>query len=119
MKLSEMSTRKAAECMAIMIDAVGRITKDAKVKTVIEEAALAQRAYEQKLRIMTGLPPVLLREHLEDTAQIVATLMNKTTKEVLEQPISQTVQDIRNSLDGELLDFFAPSGTQEQAASST
>lgn len=119
MKLSEMSTRKAAECTADMIDAAGRIVKDKQVKDAFERALLAKKAYEQKALLFTELTPILLREHLDDTAVIVAALMDKTPKQVLDQPIKQTFQDVFRSLDMELTDFFVSSGASEQAASST
>ena len=119
MKLSDMSTLQAASCMADMIDAVGRIVKDANVKAAFERAIMAKKAYEQKMLLFTELTPLLLREHLEDAAQIVSVLMDKTADEVLAQSPAQTYADIRASLDGELLDFFASSKAQEQAASST
>lgn len=118
MKLSEMSTRQAAECMADMVGAIGRIVKDAKVKEAFEKAVIAKKPYEQKLLLATELPPLLLRRHLNDTAKIVSVLMGKTPEEVLDQPIRQTIEDIVNSLDGELFDFFKSSGASEQAASS-
>lgn len=119
MKLSEMSTRQAAACAADMIDAVGRIVTDATVKETLEKAVLQKTDHERKIAAMTGLPPLLLRRHLKDTAQIVSVLMGKTPDEVLDQPVKQTLEDIASSLDGELMDFFKSLGASEQAASST
>ena len=119
MKLSDMTTRQAATCMADMIDAVGRIVKDTKIKEAFEKAILQKRTYEQKLALLTELPPLLLRRHLKDTAQIIAVLMDKTPDEVLDQPVKQTLEDIASSLDGELMDFFKSSDASEQDASST
>lgn len=118
MKLSEMSTRQAEECMADMIDAVGRIVEDTEIKKAFEDAVLKKKAYEQKLSLMTKLPPLMLRRHMDDTAQIVAILMGKTPNEVLDQPFKQTIQDITSVMDKDLVDFFKSLGALEQDASS-
>lgn len=119
MKLSEMSTRQAAGCMANMIEAVAKIVKDPKVKAAFEAAVKEKGEKAQQVSLITGIAPVLLREHLDDTAKIIATLMGKRIKDVLDQPIKQTIQDIKDVMDKDLVDFFASSGAQEQAASST
>lgn len=119
MKLSEMSTRQAAECLADMTIAVDRIAKDAKVKEVFERASMAKKDYEQKLLLMTELPPLLLRRHLNDVAQIISVLTGNLLEDVLDQPVKQTIQDIVSSMDMELVDFFKSSDASEQGASST
>lgn len=119
MKLSEMSTRKAAACMADMIEAVSRIVRDPAVKSAFDEASKEEQPNKKNLVLATCIAPILLREHLDDTVMIVSTLMDKRPSDVMDQPIKQTIQDVVSVMDGDLLDFFKSSGTQEQDASST
>lgn len=102
MKLSEMPTRQAAACMAELAVPVGNILKSDAVKAWYE----ANKEEKATISVFLSLIPMLLRDHYDDTAAIIAALSGKTRKELDEQPTAQTIADLKCCIDQELISFF-------------
>lgn len=105
MKLSEMNTEKAFECMARMTPYVAQIMSDPAV-------AEAKRKLHDKGGeltngdVMLGLYPLLMRDHSEALCGIVAAMEGRTLDEVKAQPYKKTFAAIRAGFTQELFDFF-------------
>lgn len=120
MKLSEMSTDKFTEALAIITPAIGNIVNDTKVVTTFETVAKRFSAKERKiteiLDALIGFIPQLLPKHKKDLYAIVAIMSDKTVAEVGAQPITVTMQDIRDLLDADMQSFFADAASMEPTA---
>lgn len=110
MKLSEMTTRQAAACMAELAVPVGNILKSDTIKAWYEDNK------EEKANVIAflSLAPLLLRDHYDDTAAIIAALSGKTKAELDEQPIGQTIADLTGCIDKDLISFFTSQPKPEQ-----
>lgn len=108
MKLSEMNTRQMAKTLCSLTRPIANLCED---KAVMDALQLLQDMRSGKKHCtMAGLlaqvMPVLLDEHYDDVAVILAALTGKTRKEIDEQSGAQTVKDIKACLDGDLASFF-------------
>ena len=106
MKLSEMSTEKAAEAMAALAAPLGNLAKNEALTTWLKNHGSTELGLEAMLQIVIGLLPVFLRDNFADTVQIVAILAGKKPKEIKEQGILQTIRDVRDCFDEDLGSFF-------------
>lgn len=112
MKISEMSTRQAAECLCKISAPLGRIGEDEAVIEQLKE--FGEKAKGQAvLTLVTGMAskfvPLLLDTHYEDTVEILAAMTGKTAVEIGEQSVLVTLKDARESVDKDLIDFFTAS----------
>ena len=119
MKISEMTTDQAADVLVRIADPVSNIIHDEESLKVIKRLAEADTNVPVKF-FADNIAPivmVLLKDHRSDVFEVVAALSAKSAEEVAKQKIGATVTDIQNSLDGELLDFFASLGQSRQMKS--
>lgn len=114
MKLNEMTTDQAADALVRLAEPVAEIVNDEKVFVLIQEAGkIANGAWQQQLAfILRDVAPVLLKDHREALYVVLSIMTGKTVKQVAKQPVMDTVADIKDSVDQELLRFFTPSATQ-------
>lgn len=108
MKISQMTTDQAADVLVRIVDPVSNIVNDADFINVIENLAEADSSVPVKF-FANNLAPIVsvaLKSHKADVFEIVAALSKKTTEEVAKQKITETIKDIADSWDGELVDFF-------------
>lgn len=115
MKLSEMSTRQAAQCMVNLAAPIGTLVKNPAVKEYMQKAYNKEATVETLMDAFAELVPIFLRDHFDEMAYIVAALTGKTPDEVGNQTILETLMDVKNSIDGEFLRFFTKSPGTEQA----
>lgn len=106
MKLSEMSTRQAAQCMVNLAVPVGTLVKNPAVKEYMQKAAHKEATIETLMDALAELIPIFLRDHFDEMASVVAALTGKTTGEVGDQPILETIRDVKSSIDEDFLLFF-------------
>ena len=117
MKISEMNTGRAFECMARMAPHVVEIMSDpqlAKAKQRImsardgasNEAGAAGATGMTAGDLMTAVYPLLMDTHREAMLNIAAALGGKTLEEVREQPLGETMELMREGFTGELFDMF-------------
>ena len=107
MKISQMSTNQAADVLVKIAKPAAHIMHD-KVTTKVLEG-VAKGSNEPVQFIADNLVPVvtvLLEAHRADVFEVVAALTGKTEKEIGDQSILTTITDIKESWDGDLMDFF-------------
>jgi hypothetical protein len=108
MRISEMSTDRAADALITIAQPAGNIVKDPEIIAGLE-ALGAQNGGTMAAMLGEGLLPVLqlvLKNHRQDVYCIIAALTEKTVQEVAKQSILRTVADIRESWDADLASFF-------------
>ena len=112
MKLSQLSTDKAADMLCELTPYIANITGDkslldelahkfdSKGKSVAELYVFAAMKY-------TALVPILLKTHKADVFGVLAVLNETTPEAVGNQNVLSTMRQIREAFkDKELLDFF-------------
>lgn len=116
MKLSEMSTDHAADALVRIAEPAAEIVNDDKVWELWERMGKMEKANirDQIAFIVRDIAPVLLKDHRNALYIVLAIMTEKTVGQIANQPIKDTIQDIKNSVDGELLSFFTPSEAQQQ-----
>lgn len=107
MKLSEMSTQKAAACMAELCAPMSAMVKNPVVKEYFDKAKNNEVNMDLAVDAFSVLLPVFLRDHYVEVAKVLSILTGKSQKEINEQPIKQTISDAKNVFDGDLLSFFS------------
>lgn len=122
MKLSEMDTRQMAEAMCKLAEPVGNLMSD-KPFTERIASALAKSGEktvgEQLSTAIKTVLPSLLNDHLEDVIAVASALTGKSAEKIAKQRGVETILDLRDCFDKELLDFFkssAPSGRTSAGA---
>lgn len=117
MKLSEMTTDQAADALVRLVEPAAEIVNDEKVFKVIQGAGkIAKATWQVQLAyILREVAPVLLKDHRNALYEVLSIMTGKEVAAISKQPITATIEDIRNSVDAELLRFFTPS--EEQAKS--
>lgn len=106
MKLSEMSTRQAAQCMVDLAAPISTLVKNPAVKEYMQKASNQEASFSMLAEAFAELVPIFLRDHFDELARIVATLTNKAVEEVAEQSVLETMKDLKGSVDQNLIDFF-------------
>lgn len=111
MKLSEMNTKQLAEALCKLAPAASRIMEDPALLEAMQtfgktEERVPAIAYT---RLAAMLAPVLLQTHLNDTADVLSAMTGKSTDTILNQPGWETIRDIKDCFDKDLMDFFMPS----------
>lgn len=107
MKLSEMSSARAFECMARMVPHVAAIERDPEV------AAARQRMLDRGLEeatmgdVIDAVMPVILERHAEAVFGIVGALEGKTPAQIAGQPCAKTIAAMREGLTQEFFDFLS------------
>lgn len=116
MKLSEMTTDRAADALVRIADPAAEIVNDENVWKVIEKMGKMKNPNlrQQIAFIVREVAPVLLRDHRDALYTVLSIMTGKTVVEIGAQPIKTTISDINASVDGELLSFFTPSEEQKQ-----
>lgn len=110
MKISEMTTAQAAKALCKIMVPVENIMKDEKVIPSIQRLMNAEKDEAMLVVFMRDLVPLLLDTHFKDFCGIVGALTNKSEKLVENQNVLVTINDVRDSVDKELFDFFKSSG---------
>ena len=111
MKLSEMNTVQASDAILRLAQPATNIMQDDEVFKLVE--TMAQNTKAPLKFIADNILPIATlacKSHRDDLIEIVAALTGKSIKAVREQRFTQTIADIKGSLDKELLDFFSSSG---------
>ncbi len=108
MKISQMTTDQAADVLIRISVPAANIMHDDETIKVLE--GVAKGSNDPFVFISENIVPVttvLLKDHRGDVFEIVSALAGKSAEEVKNQKITETIKDIKESWDGELVDFFA------------
>lgn len=114
MKLSEMSTQELASCLCKIAEPIEALGKNEKVNAVLEaHAEKAKNVPKGSLfaqatqTISTSIQAFLCEENLPHTARILSALTGKSVDDIMAQKGVQTMKDIMDCLDEDLIRFFS------------
>lgn len=108
MKISEMTTEQAADVLVKIAEPAATIMQDEKVVQVLEKVATASSDNAVKFfaDYMPMVVSVLIKDHKTEVYKIIAALSGKTAKAIAGQKITETIKDIKDCVDGDLVDFL-------------
>ena len=111
MKLSEMNTKQLANAICQLTAPMSRIAKDESLNGVFAGVAEKMQAEEhmtmlEKFGMILDAVPVLLMAHYGDMIRIAAVMLGKTDAEVAEMNGYAMIEELRESIDKEFIDFF-------------
>ena len=107
MKISQMTTDQAADALIRIAPSAANIMHDEDTVATLEK--VANGSNNPLVFFADNLVPIaniLLKDHRADFYEIVAALSNKTADDVANQKFPETILDVKNCLDGDLVDFF-------------
>lgn len=111
MKISEMETKQAAQCICRIAQPIGRIGEDKEIAAYLK--TLGGRKGEPVIALISGaiakLLPVLLDAHYEDAVEILSAMTGKSKEEIGSQNVLITMRDAKECVDKDLIDFFIAS----------
>lgn len=122
MKLSELTTERAADVLCELTPYIANIIGD---KSLLDELAnkfdskgkSAAELYTFAAHKYATLVPILLKEHREDVFGLLAVLNETEPEKIAGQNIISTMMQVRSVLkDKELLDFFKSFGQEDETA---
>lgn len=118
MKISQMTTDQAAECMVRLSQPVANIMDDDNLRPVLEQLGKGKNKPVVKLiaEMLPKLVPLAMRDHRQDMYEIVGALTEKPADEIGKMKFIWTLHELKESLDKDLIDFFKSSGTATQKA---
>ena len=122
MKLSELTTERAADVLCELTPYIANITGDkalldelgkkfnSKGKSVAELYTFAAQKY-------ATLAPILLKAHRSDVFGVLAVLNECSADEIAKQKVMKTMKQVRDLFqDKDLLDFFKSFGQEDETA---
>ena len=109
MRISEMTTEQAFECMARMVPYVTEIERDQEVVNVKEKLREAAKQEDGDLTtgdVIEAAMPLILGKHRNAFFGILGALEGKKPEEIAKQPYAQTVAAVKADLTKEFFDFL-------------
>lgn len=122
MKLSELTTERAADVLCELTPYIANITGD---KSLLDELAnkfdskgkSAAELYTFAAHKYAALVPLLLKEHRNDVFGVLSVLNETELDKIAKQNIMETMKQVREVFqDKELLDFFKSFGQEDETA---
>lgn len=122
MKLSQLTTERAADVLCELTPYIANITGD---KALLDELAnkfdskgkSAAELYTFAANKYAALVPILLKEHRNDVFSVLATLNERSADEIAKQNVMETMKQVRDLFqDKDLLDFFKSFGQEDETA---
>ena len=122
MKLSELTTDRAADVLCELTPYIANITGD---KSLLDELAnkfdrkgkSAAELYTFAAHKYATLVPILLKDHREDVFGVLSVLNETERDKIAKQNIMETMKQVREVFqDKELLDFFKSFGQEDETA---
>lgn len=122
MKLSELTTERAADVLCELTPYIANITGD---KSLLDELSnkfdskgkSAAELYTFAAHKYAALVPILLKGHREDVFGILAVLNETEPEKIAKQNILSTLKQVRDVFkDKELLSFFKSFGQEDETA---
>lgn len=126
MKLSELSTDRAADVLCELAPYVGNITNDKTVVSTIGkvmENGQDLNRYGQVMLVVGRIGefiPLLLKEHRPDVYGILSVMNERPAAEIATQKLMETMQQVKELFqDGDFMAFFKSSAQQGQTEQSS
>ena len=122
MKLSQLTTERAADVLCELTHYIANITGD---KALLDELAnkfdskgkSAAELYTFAAHKYATLVPILLKDHREDVFGVLSVLNETELDKIAKQNIMETMKQVRDLFqDKELLDFFKSFGQEDETA---
>lgn len=122
MKLSQLTTERAADVLCELTPYIANITGD---KSLLDELAnkfdskgkSAAELYTFAAHKCATLVPILLKEHRSDVFGVLSVLNETELDKIAKQNIMETMKQVREVFqDKELLDFFKSFGQEDETA---
>ena len=122
MKLSELSTDRAADVLCELTPYIANITGD---KALLDELAnkfdskgkSAAELYTFAAHKCAALVPILLKDHREDVFGVLSVLNETELDKIAKQNIMETMKQVREVFrDKDMLDFFKSFGHGDETA---
>lgn len=120
MKLSQIPTSRLADTLCQLTPPMCRIACDPKTLTALDDLSgrlSAMPPLQAAAAVMEHMVPLLLSDHREDFFAVLSILTEKPVDTLLEQSGADTLRDIRQVWDRELMVFFGSAGSAEQEKS--
>lgn len=116
MKLSEMNTDQMAKCMCELVEPAAEIMADeAVLKAIAGFANTKDQSFLQMIgSAATALVPLLLKTHYTALVTVLSAMTGKSVAVIRKQKGLQTIKDVRECLDQDLIDFFRSSAPTEK-----
>lgn len=105
MKLSEMNSNQLADALCDIVEPVTAIMGDSAMLDLFREGADLKGA-DANLFLVRKVLPAVLKNHRHDLFAVLSALTGKPVAEIEKQNGMQTIKELRDSFDTELLDFF-------------
>lgn len=122
MKLSELTTERAADVLCELTPYIANITGD---KSLLDELSnkfdskgkSAAELYTFAAHKYATLVPILLKDHREDVFGVLSVLNETEPEKIAKQNVMETVKQVREVFqDKDMLDFFKSFGQEEETA---
>lgn len=122
MKLSELTTERAADVLCELTPYIANITGD---KSLLDELAnkfgskgkSVAELYTFAAHKYATLATILLKAHRSDVFGVLAVLNECSADEIAKQKVMETMKQVRDLFqDKELLDFFKSFGQEDEMA---
>lgn len=121
MKLSEMTTEKAADVMCELAPYVSNIVGDKELLDTLREKIGKNKSlaeiYTYGAKKLAAVVPIVLKTHREDLFSVLAVMNESTATEIGTQNLLVTMNQVREIIqDKDLVDFFGslqPEGVTE------
>ena len=119
MKLSQLTTERAADVLCELTPYIANITGD---KALLDELAnkfdskgkSAAELYTFAAHKCATLVPILLKEHRSDVFGVLSVLNECAADEIAKQKVMKTMKQVRDLFqDKDLLDFFKSFGLED------
>lgn len=111
MKLSQMTTDQAADTLMQIAQPVSNIMHDKTMMGALEK--LAKSNTENPLKYIADnlgtVTVALLKTRRADVYDIISALSGKTVQEIAAQNFMVTLADVKDCMDGDLVNFFVSS----------
>lgn len=120
MKLSQVTTERAADLLCELTPYIISITADEELVEELKNAVKAQTKAElitRGVKKISKICPIVFKKHKEDVFAILGVLNDKTAEEIAAQNFLVTMMQMRDIIkDKELMDFFKSCGGTEESA---
>lgn len=107
MKIREMPTDRAFECMARMVPFFTEIGRDPKVVEAKRKLIDIGKDDATMTDVIDAVMPVILTRHRETLYGVLALIGDRKPEEIASQPYEETVAMIRGDLNKEFFDFLS------------
>jgi hypothetical protein len=113
MKLSQMTTEQATDTLVRIAEPVANIMDDPAMKDVLQSVAGMNRdtpMYKVVSSLIAKVLPLMLKSRRDDTYSIISAMTGKELEQIEKQNILVTLNDCRDFIDKDFIDFFRSSG---------